>query len=242
MPTPWPDLNLRMPRVVSSALQPLLHPPAQASAFVMDLMNRMEPAALDELLEQVRHLDFFWRVDSCLAVRSVWTILNLSHLLERSPLDMQVVHKVESATELWLSINVTGRQWDAIAKALNTLLPAGEKHTGGIVLSTNTMNKWCVCCPFKCAKRRQCLTEQQQHAGWRRAAPLSFAHDSAEIIMRTMMSIAENAGWSKVGGSLLLMMCSWSSPCSTTIRASSNLHLRRTVIEVHIILLSVATL
>lgn len=52
---------------------------------------------------------------------------------------------VVSATELWLSINVTARQWDAIAKELNSRLPQGVKHhkEGGVMPTSSRMNNWC---------------------------------------------------------------------------------------------------
>jgi hypothetical protein len=49
---------------------------------------------------------------------------------------------IESATELWLSLNIRYRQWDALAKALNALLLAGKKFSGGLVPCTDSMKAW----------------------------------------------------------------------------------------------------
>jgi hypothetical protein len=40
---------------------------------------------------------------------------------------------VESAAELWLTLQLKHDQWDGIAKGLNTLMPEGEKFKGGML-------------------------------------------------------------------------------------------------------------
>jgi hypothetical protein len=46
---------------------------------------------------------------------------------------------IESARELWLSLKIRYCQWDALAKALNALLPPGNKFSGGPVSCTDLM-------------------------------------------------------------------------------------------------------
>lgn len=48
-----------------------------------------------------------------------------------------------SATALWLSLQFSHEQWDSMAKALNELLPKGEKFKGGVIPCTTTMILWC---------------------------------------------------------------------------------------------------
>jgi hypothetical protein len=43
---------------------------------------------------------------------------------------------VESAAELWLTLQLKHDQWDGIAKGLNTLMPEGEKFKWGMLPRT----------------------------------------------------------------------------------------------------------
>lgn len=46
---------------------------------------------------------------------------------------------VPSAVALWLTLAVKNEAWDDMAKALNVLLPEGQKFSGGVIPCTTTM-------------------------------------------------------------------------------------------------------
>lgn len=53
-PLPWPELPLRMQRVVVNGLKPLLHPPASPNAYVMGHIRQLSQDERHHLLRVVR--------------------------------------------------------------------------------------------------------------------------------------------------------------------------------------------
>jgi hypothetical protein len=134
VPRPWPALDKRCKAVVSTAMRSLLMPEVEAvpnMTFFLREIRLLEPeqrlGALEELLRTFAE-DFK-------------KLLSKPHIA--AGLDIALLRlDIESATELWLSLNIRHRQWDALAKALNALLPAGKKFSSGLVPCTDSMKAW----------------------------------------------------------------------------------------------------
>jgi hypothetical protein len=134
VPRPWPALDKRCKAVVSTAMRSLLMAELEAvpnMTYFLREIRLLEPeqrlGALEELLRTFAE-DFK-------------KLLSKPHIA--ADLDIALLRlDIESATELWLSLNIRYRQWDALAKALNALLPAGKKFSGGLVPCTDSMKAW----------------------------------------------------------------------------------------------------
>jgi hypothetical protein len=129
-PKPWRQLDQRNRSAVSRSLRSLLMPD-ESTAYLMNELKSLHPEQRISLLKACAE-EFTSVVKQVLKDPVIAAKLNVALLW----LD------VESASELWLSLNLKHHQWDGLARDLNTLLPHGEKYKGGVMPCTDTLIRW----------------------------------------------------------------------------------------------------
>jgi hypothetical protein len=132
----FPYLKDRFQVVVANAVRSL----------IMPVIN--DVPSMEYLLHELRQMNFDTSLAAC--EQLLYQLSDKFRILVQRPeiasmLGVAVPRlDVESATELWLSQNIRYRQWDAVAKAINALLPLGQKFIGGILPCTDTMKSWLI--------------------------------------------------------------------------------------------------
>jgi hypothetical protein len=126
-PRPFPKLGPRWKNVAANALRSLLTPDASTEYWLCKA-RKMPP---DLRIALFRELSQEFPDDMREAVHTP----DISALLNIATLRLHV----ESAAELWLTMQLRHDQWDGLAKGLNTLMPKGEKFKGGMLPRTERL-------------------------------------------------------------------------------------------------------
>ena len=131
-PKPFSQLSDKYQRMVLSAFEHLLMPDG-TSVLQLKIMHNMNETERVQLFLQMFE-EFPVAAKKAMADPEI-----------RDKLAIALIRlDVPSAVSLWLTLAVKNEQWNAMAKALNALLPGRDKFKGGVLPCTTTMVAWCV--------------------------------------------------------------------------------------------------
>jgi hypothetical protein len=130
-PKLWTELDPRWRSVVSRGLRDLLLGPDKDTEYIMSELRKLYPSKRKSIMRQ-------FITESPNEMKAILREPEIADLLDIAIIRLDKA----SAASLFLSLDMRLHQWETLAKALNALLPKGEKYIGGVLPNSTTLIAW----------------------------------------------------------------------------------------------------